>query len=199
MTATAIKEAAAVGYPMDRTIGNWWSGAEPDVEPAGQAATGYRSSTFTAPGDGFPVFQDIYDLVYDRGLGDGERNKVGGVYYNRGIVNAAIMLEAIRTAQGNFGARPLTGEEVRWGLENLDLNEARLTELGIAGLTPPLKLSCADHEGTHPIRIQAWDGERWTPVSDWIMPLKDVVRPMIEASAAQYAKEHDITPRSCES
>jgi hypothetical protein len=28
--------------------------------------------------------------------------------------------------------------------------------------------------------------------------LKDVVRPMIEASAAQYAKEHGITLRSCD-
>jgi branched-chain amino acid transport system substrate-binding protein len=197
MTGTAIKEAVAVGYPMDRMIGNWWSGAEPDVEPAGRAAAGYRSSTFTGPGDKFTVFQDIYDFVYDRGLGDGERAKVGGVYYNRGIVNAAIMVEAIRTAQGKFGARPLTGEEVRWGLENLDLDEARLQELGMTGLTPPLKLSCADHEGTHPIRIQKWDGGQWTPVSDWIMPMKEVVRPMIEASAAQYAKEHGITPRDC--
>jgi hypothetical protein len=30
------------------------------------------------------------------------------------------------------------------------------------------------------------------------MPMKNVVRPMIEASAAQYAKEYGITPRSCE-
>jgi branched-chain amino acid transport system substrate-binding protein len=73
------------------------------------------------------------------------------VQYNRGIVNAVIMVEAIRTAQGKFGARPLSGEEIRWGLENLDLNEADLDELGIAGLTPPLKLSCADQEGTYPI------------------------------------------------
>jgi branched-chain amino acid transport system substrate-binding protein len=199
MTATAIKEAVAVGYPMDRMIGNWWSGAEPDVEPAGQGAVGYRSTTFTAPGDGFPLFRDLYGLVHDQGLGDGERTGVGEVYYNRGVMTAVIMVEAIRTAQGRFGQRTLTGEEVRWGLENLDLNQARLQDLGIAGLTPPLKVSCADHEGTHPIRIQKWDGKVWTAVSDWILPMKEVVRPMIEASAAQYAKEHGITPRDCAS
>jgi branched-chain amino acid transport system substrate-binding protein len=124
---------------------------------------------------------------------------VGEVYYNRGVMTAVIMVEAIRTAQGRFGQRTLTGEEVRWGLENLDLNQARLQDLGIAGLTPPLKVSCADHEGTHPIRIQKWDGKVWTAVSDWILPMKEVVRPMIEASAAQYAKEHGITPRDCAS
>jgi hypothetical protein len=29
------------------------------------------------------------------------------------------------------------------------------------------------------------------------MPMKEVGRPMIEASAAQYATEHGITPRDC--
>jgi branched-chain amino acid transport system substrate-binding protein len=93
----------------------------------------------------------------------------------------------------------LTGEEVRWGLENLDLDESRLPSLGIAGLTPPLQVSCADHEGTHPIRIQQWDGQRWRAISEWIMPMKDLVRPMIEAGAAQYAKDRGITPRDCPS
>ena len=35
MNGTAIKEAAAVAYPRDKMIGVWWSGAEPDVTPAG--------------------------------------------------------------------------------------------------------------------------------------------------------------------
>ena len=48
-------------------------------------------------------------------------------------------------------------------------------------------------------RVQQWDGAEWEPVSPWIRPMKDVVRPMIEASAAAYAKENGITPRSCES
>ena len=71
MNSTAIKEAAAVGYPMDHFIGVWWSGAEPDVEPAGDAAKGYKSATFHAPGTDFPVFDDIFQYVYDKGLGAG--------------------------------------------------------------------------------------------------------------------------------
>ncbi len=38
MNSTAIKEAAAVAYPRDKIIGVWWSGAEPDVIPAGDQA-----------------------------------------------------------------------------------------------------------------------------------------------------------------
>jgi branched-chain amino acid transport system substrate-binding protein len=39
------------------------------------------------------------------------------------LINAALVVEAIRTAPGKFGNKPLTGEQVRWGLENLDLEE----------------------------------------------------------------------------
>ena len=198
MNSTAIKEAAAVGYPMDHFIGVWWSGSEPDVEPAGQAAAGYKAGAFHAPGDGFQVHEQIYELVYDQNLGAGERERVGDVLYNRGVINAVLATEAIRIAQEEFGQRPITGEEMRWGLENLEIGEERLAELGMGGMMPPIEVSCVDHEGTHPIRIQQWDGEKWSFVSDWIMPMKDVVRPMIEASAAEYAKEHGITPRSCE-
>jgi branched-chain amino acid transport system substrate-binding protein len=199
MNSTAIKEAAAVGYPMDHFIGVWWSGAEPDVEPAGEAAKGYKAATFHAPGTNFPVFDDIFKYVYDKGLGKGERDKVGEVLYNRGIINAMIVVEAIRTAQGIHGQQPLTGEQVRDGLEHLDLSEARLTELGMKGFTPPIKDSCVDHEGDHALRIQQWDGKSWSFVSDWIKPMRDVVRPMIETSAEAYAKEKGLTPRSCAS
>jgi hypothetical protein len=34
-------------------------------------------------------------------------------------------------------------------------------------------------------------------VSDWIPVMKDVVRPMIEEAAMEYAKENSITPRKC--
>jgi branched-chain amino acid transport system substrate-binding protein len=47
-------------------------------------------------------------------------------------------------------------------------------------------------------KIQQWDGDKWVTVSDWIPPFEDIVRPAIEASAAKYAQEKNITPRKCE-
>jgi branched-chain amino acid transport system substrate-binding protein len=197
MNSTAIKEAAAVGYPMDHFIGGWWSGSEPDVEPAGESGQGYKSATFHAPGTDYPVFEDIFEYVYDKGLGTGEQEDVGEVLYNRGLINALIVVEAIRTAQEIHGEQPLTGAQVRDGLENLDITEERLAELGMTGFTPPIQVTCADHEGDHALRVQQWDGKNWEFVSDWITPMKDVVRPMIEESAANYAEENGITPRDC--
>src|SRR3546814_20710045 len=50
MNSVAIKEAAAIKYPMDHFIGNWWSGSEADVQPAGAGAKGYKSTTFHGAG-----------------------------------------------------------------------------------------------------------------------------------------------------
>lgn len=197
MNQVAVKEAAAINFPMDHFIGVWWSGTEADVIPAGDGAIGYKSGTFHGAGTDFKIHDDIIKVIYGGDAAEAKDNNVGEVLYNRGIVNAMFGVEAIRTAQAKFGNRPLTGEEVRWGLENLDLTEERLKELGMEGFTNPVKVSCEDHETGGPVMIQQWDGEKWNFVSDWVPPMRDVVRPLIEKAAADYAAENSITPRDC--
>ena len=197
MNSTAIKEAAAVGYPMDHFIGVWWSGAEPDVQPAGDASKGYKSGTFHAAGTDFKVIKDVLQYVYEKGSGKTTKEKVGEVLYNRGVVNAIYDTEAIRTAQEHFGKKPLKGEEVQWGYEHLNINAARIAALGAEGLVVPVQLSCANHEGQGDVRIQQWDGQHWKFVSDWIAPDRDMLDEMYKESALAYAKEKGITPRDC--
>ena len=67
----------------------------------------------------------------------------------------------------------------------------------MAGFAQPLKVTCEDHEGNGPVYIQQWNGQTWDKVSDWISPMREVVRPQIEKAAAEYAKENNITPRDC--
>jgi len=198
MNSTAIKTAASVGYPMDHFIGVWWSGAEPDVIPAGKAAAGYKAASFNGVGQDFPVIRDILKFVYGRGGGHATRDRVGEVLYNRGVVNAAYDLEAIGTAQGKFGKKSLTGEEVRWGYENLSITPERVAQLGATGLMIPIRLSCADHEGSGEARIQQWDGTHWKPISDWIQPPDHaMISEMYKTSALKYAGEKKIAPRDC--
>ena len=165
--------------------------------PAGDGAIGYKSGAMHAAGAVAAVHQDIFKYLYDKGKGAAKREEVGQVLYNRGMINAAIVVEAIHTAQGKFGNKPLTGEQVRWGLENLNFDDKRIKELGFDGLIAPLKLSCADHEGASKVRIQQWDGKKWSFISDWLTPDQKLLRPMIEESATKYAKEKNITPRDC--
>jgi len=199
MNPTALKNAAKVGYPRGRMLGVWWSGAEEDVIPAGDAAKGYIAAGFNLPGTSFPVMQDVLKHVYKKGKGDLEDNsRVGSIYHTRGIVAGIITTEAIRTAQARFGkGKPMTGEQVRWGIEHLNIDDKRLKELGATGLMQPLKVSCMDHEGGGAVKFLQWDGRKWNVITDWIQSDQSIVRPMIEASAAQYAKEKGITPRDC--
>jgi len=198
MNQTAIKEAANVGFPMGKFIGNWWSGAESDTVPAGDAAIGYKSSTFHAPGQNYLVHLDILKHVYAKGNGTTSEDKIGEVLYNRGVINSIYVTEAIRTAMGKYGNKPLTGEQIRWGFENLHLTQADLSKLGLTNFMKTIKVTCENHEGGTPLRMQEWTGSQWQLVTDWIEPMPEIVRPMIEASAAKYAAEKGITPRKCD-
>ena len=197
MNQVAIKEAASIRYPMDRFIGVWWSGTESDVVPAGDGAIGYKAGNFHGAGAGFPVHEAILSQIYGGDQAAAAGNNFGEVLYNRGIMNAVYNTEAIRTAMGRFGNQAMAGEQVRWGLENLELTTERLGELGLAGFARPLKVTCEDHEGNGPVYIQQWNGQTWDKVSDWISPMREVVRAQIEKAAADYAKENNITPRDC--
>jgi len=197
MNQVAIKEAAAIGFKMDHLIGNWWSASDADVIPAGDGAKGYKGATFHAPGTNFKVHQEIFRVLYDQGKGAGKREAVGEVLYNRGIVNAMFTVEAIRTAMAKFGNKPLTGEQMRWGLENLNVTDKRLEELGMKGFTHPVRVTCEDHEGAGPVLFEQWDGKKWNIVSEWVPVMKDVVRPKIEAAAVEEAKKLGYTMRDC--
>jgi branched-chain amino acid transport system substrate-binding protein len=197
MNQVAVKEASAINFPMDHVVGNWWTGSEADVIPAGEGAKGYKSTAFTAPGQNFKVIQDILKHVYDKGKGAGDKATVGEVLYNRGVVNMMFDTEAIRLAMTNFKTQAPTGEQVRWGLEHLNVTEKRLEELGMKGFTRSVKISCDDHEGNGPVMVQQWDGKKWNIVSDWIEPMRDVVRPKLEAAAVEEGKKLNYTQRDC--
>jgi branched-chain amino acid transport system substrate-binding protein len=198
MNQVAVKEAAAIGFKMDNFIGNWWSANDSDVVPAADGAKGYKGATFHAPGTNFKVHADVVKFVYDKGKGAGKKEEMGSPLYNRGIVNAMLSAEAIRTAIAKYGSKQApTAEQVRWGFEHLALTEKRLEELGMKGFTHPIKVSCDDHEGSGPVLIQQWDGKKWNLVSDWVAPMRDVVRPKIEAAAVEEAKKLNYTERDC--
>ena len=160
MNPVALKAAAKIGFPRDKIVGVWWSGAEEDVIPAGDAAKGYIAAAFNVAGTNYPVVQEIQKRIYAKGKGEmDDKSRIGSIYYNRGVVHGIITVEAIRKAQEKYGKKPLTGEQVRWGLENLNINDARLKELGATGFMQALKVSCADHEGGGAVKFMQWDGK----------------------------------------
>ncbi len=199
MNQVAIKEAASIRFPMDHFIGVWWSGSENDVLPAGDGAHGYLSGAFHQPGDNFPAHDDIKKYVYDRGKGLGERDRIGEVLYNRGLVAAMWTAEAIRKAMEIHGTNKVKGVHVRDGFEALDVDEKRLAELGLPNFTIPVKISCENHEGPARGALQQWDAKakKWTLVTGFYSALRDITGPLIAEDSAQYAAENNVVPRIC--
>ncbi len=199
MNPTAVKEAAKIRFPMDKFIGIWWSGGEDDARPAGAGATGYKTLNFNAVGADFPVLRDIRTHVVDKGLSTvASPERVGENLYNRGVMNSVLIAEAIATAQRLTGKSMVTGEDVRLGLENLDITEERLAQLGLTGFMPALRITCADHSGHHDVFVQQWDGKSWQKASDWFAPMTDVVRPMLEQAAVEYVAANPGWPKRTE-
>ena len=203
MNSTALKEAQATGYPRDKMYGVWWAGAEPDVKDVGDGAKGYNALALNTSGQTPKVIQDILKFVHDKGQGTGPKDEVGSVLYTRGVIIQALGIEAVRRAQERFGkGKVMTGEQVRWGLENLALDDKKLAALGLTGVIRPLSTSCVDHMGSSWARVHTWDGAKWGFSSDWYQADEQIIKPMVKVAAEKYAGEKKLTrrtPEDCQS
>jgi branched-chain amino acid transport system substrate-binding protein len=204
MNSTALKEAQATGYPRDKMYGVWWSGAEPDVKDVGEGAKGYNAVAMQHGAEpNSAVVKEILEKVHAKGQGTGPKDEVGQVLYMRGAMSAMMGVEGVRAAQERFGkGKVMTGEQVRWGLENLNLTQPKLDALGFKGVMRPISTSCVDHMGANWARIHTWDGKQWKFSSDWMQADEQVLKPLVKATADKYAAEKKLTrrtPADCQS
>jgi branched-chain amino acid transport system substrate-binding protein len=197
MNSTALKEAQATGYPRDKMYGVWWAGAEPDVKDVGQGAKGYKAVMMQHGAEkGADFVKEILTKVHGKGQGTGPKDEVGDVLYVRGAMSAMLAVEGVRAAQERFGkGKVMTGEQTRWGLENLNLTQPKLDALGFKGVMRPISTSCQDHMGAAWARIHQWDGAKFTWSSDWYQADEQILKPMVKSAADKYAAEKKLTRR----
>lgn len=196
MNSAALKGAQASAFPRDHMLGVWWSGAEPDVKDVGEGAKGYSALTIQYGAGLSKVQKDILKYVYDKDQGTGPREEVGKVLYNRGLIIQMLSVEAVRRAQEQFGkGKPMTGEQVRWGLEHLALDQKRLDALGFGEMLKTIATSCSDHIGASFARIQTWDGANWVPGEMYEADQK-IIGPMAHKAADAYAESKKIVRRT---
>jgi len=204
MNSTAVKEAVATGYPREKMYGVWWAGAEPDVKDVGDGAKGYNALALQHGAEpNAKVAKDIVAQVHGKGQGTGPKEEVGQVLYMRGVSAAMLAIEGVRRAQERFGkGKVMTGEQARWGYENLALDQKKLDALGFAGVMRPVSTSCVDHMGAAWARIHTWDGAKWNFTSDWYQADEQILKPMVRSAADKYAGEKKLqrrTPEDCQS
>ncbi len=197
MNPTAIKEAVKAEFPMDKFVSIWWPNDE-DAASAGDGAKGFKTLNWHGTGANYPALADIQKLVVDAGKSQTPKSQVGEVLYNRGVYNSMLIAEAIAQAQKITGKKVVTGEDVRRGLENLNLDASRQKELGLDGFAVPFKTTCADHNSHSATFVQQWDGAKWSKVSDLIGPDSTKVQPLLDEAAKAYAEKNAGWPQRTE-
>lgn len=198
MTPAGIREAQASGFPREKMYAIWWAGSDHDVKDLGAGAKGYNAVTIHNSAAHDAVHDQLKKLVHDKGQGTGPASSIGTMAHTRGMMISMLQVEAIRAAQEKYGkGKALTSQQVQWGFENLNLTAERLKALGFGVIMRPVKTSCSNHMGTDWARIVQWDGGKWNITSDWYQSDKTHINPLVKEYAAKYAKEKNITPRTC--
>ncbi|GAW33471.1 hypothetical protein RA2_00508 [Roseovarius sp. A-2] len=196
MNQVAIQEAVNIRFPMDQFIGIWWSGSENDVKPAGDRANGYKALTFHNLGSDYPVYADIQKHVVDTGNAAGAGDQLGTVLYNRGMYAAMLAAEAIKTAQEIHGVSAVNAAQMRDGMENLEMTEAKMVALGLPNFGPEFKVSCANHGGNGYGAVSQWDAEagEFTLITDYYQSDQEIIGKLVAEDSAQFAEENGIEP-----
>lgn len=197
MNAVAIQEAANIRFPMENFIGAWWSGAEHDVAPAGDAAHGYKALAMNGVGSDYPIFDDLQTYVVDAGLAAGAGDQLGTVLYDRGLYAAFLAHMAILKAQEIHGVADITPAMMIDGMENLVITDEIMAANGMPNFGPSFEVSCENHGGPGLGFVQQWDAnaQQWNMITEFIASDKDVINPLVEEDSLAYAAENNIELR----
>ena len=174
--SVSIKEFDRVGYPLKKVVSFVWGSAEADIQAAGgyAAANGYYTMQFAGVGSNFPVLDEIR-AMYRKAGKEPPAAMASTVYYNRGVVQAALAVEAIRNAVAAKAGGTITGEDVRKGFEHIK-------DFTLGGLVPPLAITSENHEGGGWVQVwQVKDG-KLVRVTDWFKAYPDVIARHLKAS-----------------
>ena len=176
--SVSIKEFKRVGYPLRKFVSFVWGSAEANIEGAGgfAVAEGYHVMQFAGVGTDYPVLNEIREMYKKQGK-EPPKEMASTVFYNRGVLVAALHVEAIRNALKAKPDGKITGVDAKNGFE-------KISNFTLGGLVPPLKVTNTDHEGGGLVQIWQVKGGKFVKETDWFSAYPDVVAKHIKESAA---------------
>ena len=177
--SVSIKELKRVGYPLRKVVSFVWGASEADIEAAGgfTVAEGYHAMQYAGVGGDFPVLNEIRALYKKEGK-EPSKEMASTVYYNRGVLWAAVHIEAIRNAVQAKPDGKLTGSDVKAGFE-------KIKGFTLGGLVPPLEVTPSDHEGGGWVQIWQVKGGKFVKATDWFKAYSEVVAKHVKESGAK--------------
>ncbi len=175
--SVSIKELKGKGYPLSKVVAFVWGSAEADITAAGGmgVAEGYNTLQFAGVGKDFQVNKDIVAMYKAAGK-SAPKEMDSTVYYNRGILNAALHVEAARNAIKAKGGAAPTSEEVKNGMEHIK-------GFTLGGLLPPMELTPADHEGGGWVQVWTVHSGKLNKTKDWFQGYRSVILKHLAADA----------------
>jgi len=176
--SVSIKELHRIGYPLNKVVSFVWGSAEADIQAAGGFATadGYYTMQFAGVGSDFPVLKDIR-AMYQKAGKEPPAAMASTVYYNRGVLQAALAVEAIRNALQAKPNGAITGDDVKKGFEHIK-------DFTLGGLVPPLAITPENHEGGGWVQVwQVKDG-KLVRATDWFKAYPEVIAHHLKAPHA---------------
>jgi branched-chain amino acid transport system substrate-binding protein len=171
-----IKGLKGAGFPLSKVVGLVWASAEADILAAGgwAVAEGYNTMQFAGAGDDYPVRQEI-KAMYKKDGKDPPKEMDDTVIYNRGLLQAAVQVQAITNALKISGGQKPTGDQIKAGLEQIH-------DFTLGGLVPPLQMTPTDHEGGGWVRIFQVKGGKFVAATDWVHAYRDVVENAVKTA-----------------
>jgi branched-chain amino acid transport system substrate-binding protein len=175
--SVSIKELKRVGYPLSKVVSFVWGASEADVEAAGgwAVAEGYYAIQFAGVGSDYPVLKEIAAMYKSQGK-PLPKEMASTVFYNRGVLIAAVHVEAIRNAVKAKGGTNITSQDVKLGFE-------KIKGFSLGGLVPPLEINNVDHEGGGWVQVFQAKGGKWVKATEWFKAYPTLLKKMLASGA----------------
>jgi branched-chain amino acid transport system substrate-binding protein len=173
--SVSVKELKGKGYPLNKVVSLVWGASEADIKAAGgfEAADGYHTLQFAGVGTDFQVIKDINEMYKAQGKAPPSQQEIS-VFYNRGLVIAALHVEAARNAvKAKGGAKP-TPVDVKNGME-------AIKAFTLGGMVPPMEVTPEDHEGGGWVQVWSVKDGKLVKTTDWFQAYRDVIRKHLAA------------------
>jgi branched-chain amino acid transport system substrate-binding protein len=179
--ALAIKGLKENGYPLDHVVAFVWASGEADIQAAGgwSVAQGYNTMQFAAAGENYPVIKEI-EAMYTKAGKQPPAAIHSTVYYNRGVLTAAVWVAAIKNALKLTHDQAPTGTDIKHGFEMIN-------DFKLGGLVPPLTITPSDHEGGGWVQIFRVEGNGFKKLTPWFRAYRSFIVAQADKTAQELA------------
>ena len=181
--ALIIKGLKENGFPLQKVVALVWASGEADIKAAGGwgVAQGYNTMQFAGAGQDYPVIKQIKEMYQKQGKAVPDTMQ-STVYYNRGILQAAVWVQAVKNALTLTGGKKPTGDDVKKGFE-------MIKDFDLGGIVPPLTITADDHEGGGWVQVFQVKGEGFEKKTDWVQAYRQLVVDTAKKTAKELASK----------